>query len=331
MSLSLQSILGAEALAAFEAPGPVARGLPAAAYTSEAVFQLENERIFADSWVFAGLAHELARPGDVVPVTVAGRPVLLVRDADLEVRAFHNVCRHRCLKLVDEPCNVGPAIQCPYHSWTYRLDGALHIAPYFGGRDPRAVPAGFDRAQHGLVPARVATWHDWVFVNLSGTAPPIEDFVAPLQRHLGGLDLTRMKHVVTIDLGEIAANWKLLMENFIEPYHVPFVHATTTEQPLTDHYTVNEPGCLGCAVDVSGTRRSGTTRCLRTPATSRSSPTSCSGSTSPIRSAFISTCRWRPVAPASAAPSTASRPRRSPTSTRTSSQGSGVTCTWRTR
>ena len=186
MSLSLQSILGAEALAAFEAPGPVARGLPAAAYTSEAVFQLENERIFADSWVFAGLAHELARPGDVVPVTVAGRPVLLVRDADLEVRAFHNVCRHRCLKLVDEPCNVGPAIQCPYHSWTYRLDGALHLAPYFGGRDPRAVPAGFDRAEHGLVPVRVATWHDWVFVNLNGTAPPIEDFVAPLQRHLGG-------------------------------------------------------------------------------------------------------------------------------------------------
>ena len=257
MSLSLQSILGAEALAAFEAPGPVARGLPAAAYTSEAVFQLENERIFADSWVFAGLAHELARPGDVVPVTVAGRPVLLVRDAEQQVRAFHNVCRHRCLKLVDEPCNVGPAIQCPYHSWTYRLDGALHIAPYFGGRDPRAVPAGFDRAEHGLVPVRLATWHDWVFVNLSGTAPPIEDFVAPLQRHLGGLDLSRMKHVVTIDLGEIAANWKLLMENFIEPYHVPFVHATTTEQPLTDHYTVNEPGCLGCAVDVSGDGEAG--------------------------------------------------------------------------
>ena len=259
MSLSLQSILGAEALAAFEATGPVARGLPAAAYTSEAVFQLENERIFADSWVFAGLAHELARPGDVVPVTVAGKPVLLVRDADGEVRAFHNVCRHRCLKLVDEPGNVGPAIQCPYHSWTYRLDGALHIAPYFGGREPHAEPAGFDRAEHGLLPVRVATWHDWVFVNLSGAAAPIEDFVAPLQRHLGGLDLSRMTHVVTVDMGEIAANWKLLMENFIEPYHVPIVHATTTEQPLTDHYTVNEPGCLGCAVDVSAEAKRGDT------------------------------------------------------------------------
>ena len=251
MSSTLQSILGAEALAAFEAPEAVARGLPAAAYTSEAFFALENERIFSDTWVFAGLAHELARPGDVVPVTVAGKAVLLVRDADSQVRAFHNVCRHRCLKLVDEPGNVGPTIQCPYHSWTYKLDGALHLAPYFGGHDPRAEPEGFDRADHGLVPVRVATWHDWIFVNLNGAAPPIEDFVAPLQKHLGGLDLARMTHVVTVDLGEIAANWKLLMENFIEPYHVPFVHATTTEQPLTDHYTVNEPGCLGCAVDVS--------------------------------------------------------------------------------
>ncbi len=252
MSPSLHSILGADALAAFETQAPVARGLPAVAYTSEAFFALENERIFADSWVFAGLAHELARPGDVVPVTVAGRPVLLVCDVEGTVRAFHNVCRHRCLRLVEEAGNVGPTIQCPYHSWTYRLDGALHIAPYFGGRDPGAVPAGFDRAEHGLVPVRAATWHDWIFVNLNGAAAPLEEFIAPVEAHLGGLDLARMKHVVTVDLGAIAANWKLLMENFIEPYHVPFVHATTTEQPLTDHYTLNEPGCLGCAVDVSG-------------------------------------------------------------------------------
>ena len=252
MSASLQSILGAESLAAFEAPGPVARGLPAAAYTSEAFFALENRRLFAESWVFAGFAHELARAGDVAPVTVAGQPMLLVRDAEREIRAFHNVCRHRCLRLVDEPGNVGRAIRCPYHSWTYGLDGTLHVAPYFGGREPRAVPAGFDRSKHGLAPVRSSTWHDWIFVNPSGAAPPIEDFVAPLQRWLDGLDLTRMHHVATIDLGEMATNWKLLMENFIEPYHVQFVHSTTTEQPLVDHYTVNEPGCLGCAVDVSG-------------------------------------------------------------------------------
>ena len=251
MSPSLHSILGAETVAAFETPGPVARGLPAAAYTSEAFFAIENERIFRESWVFAGFAHELDRTGDVAPVTVAGQPVLLVRDPERRIRAFHNVCRHRCLKLVDTPGNVGRAIRCPYHSWTYGLDGALHVAPYFGGREPRTVPAGFDRGQHGLVPVRSATWHDWVFVNLDGAAAPFEDFVAPLQRRLDGLDLAGIHHLVTIDFGEVAANWKLLIENFIEPYHVQFVHSTTTEQPLTDHYTVNEPGCLGCAVDIS--------------------------------------------------------------------------------
>ena len=252
MRPSLHSILGTETLAAFETDGPVVRGLPAAAYTSEAFFALKNRRIFSESWVFAGFAHELARAGDVAPVTVAGQPVLLMRDAAQRVRAFHNVCRHRCLKLVDKSGNVGRTIRCRYHSWTYGLDGALHVAPHFGGREPRATPAGFDRRQHGLVPVRSATWHDWIFVDLQGSAPPLEEFVAPLEPRLDGLDLTRMHHLVTIDLGEVAANWKLLMENFIEPYHVQFVHSTTTEQPLADHYTVNEPGCLGCAVDVSG-------------------------------------------------------------------------------
>ena len=251
MESSLQSVIGAQALADFEAPAPVARGLPASAYTSETFFALENERIFPRSWVFSGFAHELARPGDTAPVTVAGRPVLLVRGADAEIRAFHNVCRHRCLKLVDEPGNVGRAIRCPYHSWTYGLDGALRAAPYFGGREPRAAPPGFDRAQHGLVPVRSAVWHDWIFLNLDGSAPPFEDFIAPLRNRLSGLDLSRMQHLATIDLGEVGANWKLLMENFIEPYHVQFVHSHTTDQPLADHYTVNEPGCLGCAVDVS--------------------------------------------------------------------------------
>ena len=252
MRPSLESILGTEALAAFEAAGPVASGLPGAAYTSDAFFALENEHIFSRSWVFAGFVHELARAGDAFPVTVAGQPVLLVCDAQERVRAFHNVCRHRCLKLVDTPRNVGRTIRCPYHSWTYGLDGTLHIAPYFGGRNPRATPEGFDRGRHGLAPVRAEKWHDWIFVNLNGAAPPLEDFIAPLRKRLDGLDLTRLHHLVTIDFGEIAANWKLLVENFIEPYHVQFVHSTTTEQPLADHYTINDPGCLGCGVDVSG-------------------------------------------------------------------------------
>ena len=89
------------------------------------------------------------------------------------------------------------------------------------------------------------------------TAPPFVEFVAPLARWVAGLDLVRMHHLVTLDFGEVAANWKLLIENFIEPYHVQFVHTSTADQPLSDHYTVNESGCLGCAIDVSrkGERR----------------------------------------------------------------------------
>ena len=252
MGLSLPAVIGAEALAAFDAEKPVPRGLASTAYTSEAFFALEKERLFPASWVFAGFVHEVAGPGDVMPVSVAGRPVLLVRDAGGRLRAFHNVCRHRCLKLVDEPRNVGRAIRCPYHSWTYGLDGSLRITPYFGGRDPRAAPHGFDRGVHGLAPVRAAVWHDWIFVNLDGAAPPIEEFIAPLERRLDGLDFRGVHHLATLDLGEVGANWKLLMENFIEPYHVQFVHSTTTEQPLLDHYTVNDAGCLGSAVDVAG-------------------------------------------------------------------------------
>ena len=188
----------------------------------------------------------------MVPVTVAGQPVLLVRDAERRIRAFHNVCRHRYLKLVERPATWDA--QSAARITPGRTDSTVRSTspPTSAGASRERCRPASTATQHGLVPVRSATWHDWVFVNLNGAAPPFEDFVAPLQGRLEGLDLTGIHHLATIDLGEVAANWKLLMENFIEPYHVQFVHSTTTEQPLVDHYTVNEPGCLGCAVDVSG-------------------------------------------------------------------------------
>ena len=251
MMQSLENLLGAEALAGFANPGTVASGLPPAAYTSEDFFALEKSKLFRNAWVFVGFAHELNKPGDAVPVTVAGQPVLLVCNKERQVKAFYNVCRHRCLKLVDTPCNVGRVLRCPYHSWTYSLDGALKITPYFGGREPRDTPEGFDRGARGLLPVRCGVWNDWVFVNLSGEAEAFESFVAPLNKWTGDINFDTLTHLTTIDLGEVKTNWKLLMENFIEPYHVQFVHVSTTQQPLTDHYTVNESGCLGSAVDIS--------------------------------------------------------------------------------
>ncbi|MGI9410844.1 MAG: aromatic ring-hydroxylating oxygenase subunit alpha, partial [Hyphomicrobiaceae bacterium] len=219
------------------------------AYIDPAFWQAECETVLAQNWFLAGFAHEFREPGDAIPVTVAGKPILLVRNSENRVGAFHNVCRHRCLTLVDRPRNVGKLIRCPYHAWAYDLDGSLRASPHFGGMG-RNEPDGFDRARNGLVPVRTHVWHDWIFVNLDGNAPPFDDYATPLVRWLDGIDFTKVKPVAVLDFGEIRANWKLLMENFIEPYHVQFVHNMTTEQPLKDHYTIIDGVCLGSAVDL---------------------------------------------------------------------------------
>ncbi len=226
------------------------RGLPGAAYTSEYFRQLEKSQIFSNTWVFIGFAHQIPKPGDAFPISVADQPLFAVRNKNNEVTAFHNVCRHRNLQLIDEPANCGRMIRCPYHSWTYDLEGQLRGTPYFGG-DATTPVDGFDMNEHNLLAVNCRVWHDWIFVNLDKNPEPFEDFLAPLKKVLADNDVTQYKPVAMVEFGEVACNWKLLMENFIEPYHVQFVHKTTTDQPLEDHYPVIEGGCLGSAVDLS--------------------------------------------------------------------------------
>ncbi len=233
----------------FESKSPVASGLPAYAYSSDDYWQQEQRTLFSHSWVFVGFAHEISNPGDVLPVEIAGKPVFLIRDRDGGISAYHNVCRHRCLKLIDEKTNVGPRIRCPYHSWVYGLDGALKSTPFFGGPD-KHTPQGFDPSRFSLVAVNCEVWFDWIFINLSNSPSPFTEHIEPLKRRLVDVDFDQVKAVATIDLGEVKCNWKLLMENFIEPYHVQFVHSSTTDQPLSDHYTVIDGHCLGSAVDI---------------------------------------------------------------------------------
>ena len=243
-------MLDAAFLDDFDAADPVAHGLPGEAYTSEAFAQLEREYLFSHHWIFVGYAHKLAHSGDVQPVQVGGLPLFLLRDRQQRVVAFHNVCRHRNLKLIDASGNCGKLIRCPYHSWSYDLCGQLRNAPYFGGQKS-IQPPGFDYAENGLAAVNCEVWHDWVFVNLSPQPMPFDDFLAPIKRQLGNNDVADYVPVATLDLGEVPCNWKLLMENFIEPYHVQFVHRSTTEQPLENHYTVVDEHCLGSAVELS--------------------------------------------------------------------------------
>ena len=127
----------------------LAKGLPSLAYTDEEFWAMECETVLTDNWTFVGFVHELTKPGDVLPITLAGKPILLVKNINGKIVAFHNVCRHRCLKLVDQPTNVGKLIRCPYHSWAYDLDGNLLASPHFGGTNKHQT-TGFDPANHGL-------------------------------------------------------------------------------------------------------------------------------------------------------------------------------------
>lgn len=233
----------------FERKGETLHGLPGAAYTEEQFFRLEQTEVFAQEWVFAGYAHQMMKVGDVRPIEVAGFPLFLLRAEDGKISAYHNACRHRNTKLIDSDSNAGRQIRCPYHHWSYDLCGTLRSAPYFGGQT-RELPDDFRYEENGLLPVHCEVWHDWVFVCLAANPSPFDDFLAPIVRQLGATDVTEFEPATTIDFGIVKCNWKSLIENFIEPYHVQFVHKDTTDQPLTSHYTVIDEHCLGSAVEL---------------------------------------------------------------------------------
>ena len=224
-------------------------GLPAKSYTDENFWKKECNTVLSDGWLFVGFIHEFKKPGDVIPLFIADKPILLVKDNNNKITAFHNVCSHRCLKLVDEKKNVGKIIRCPYHSWSYDLEGKLKAAPHVGGTDQHQ-PKGFNFSDHGLKKIKIHIWHDWIFVNFHGKAKKFEDYAKPLIKKFNDIDLTKLKYSATLDFGKIKTNWKFLIENFIEPYHVQFVHKSTTNQPLKDHYTVVDGICYGSGIDV---------------------------------------------------------------------------------
>ena len=246
----MTQLTGTRLFSAFDENGKIRHGLPSVAYTDSDFYELETRQLFARAWAFIGFAHDLAQVGDVMPVHVAGMPLVLVRGANRKIRAFHNVCRHRNLKLVAEPRNCKHTITCPYHRWSYDLEGNLKAAPYFGG-EKTELPDDFSLEDHGLQEVSCRLFHDWLFVNLSGDAQGFETYIAPLKKQLADFDLDDFVAVASLEFEALKTNWKLLMENFIEPYHVQFVHKSTTNQPLVDHYIVSDGHCLGSAVDLT--------------------------------------------------------------------------------
>ena len=209
-------------VAQFYADTAEGSSLPNAAYTSETFFKLEQETVFRKNWVIAGFAHDIPEAGDMRPVEIGGSPLVLVRGRDGEIRAFHNACRHRGAKLVLDNVKSAKSFVCPNHSWSYDLDGRLLARPhFFGGEKHDINREPCHRAD--LAPVRCTTWHDWIFVNLDGNAPPLEEYLEPITSRLGDYDFSTLVFGEALEFN-IQANWKLAIENFIEPYHVFSCH-----------------------------------------------------------------------------------------------------------
>ncbi len=216
---TVEEVLGVQALAKMGLPLGEASSLPNTAYTSDEFLALENERLFPRTWVLAGFVHQLPEPGSILPVRICGRPVMLVRTKSGEIRAFHNVCPHRGTQLVDRACRRA-AITCPYHAWSFTLEGDLKGRPHFHGPDEHDTAD--DDAVH-LAAVACGVWFDFVFVNLSGDAEPFEAYIAPVKACFGDHDLSALKPAGMFSQ-EVPANWKLALENYIEPYHVFALH-----------------------------------------------------------------------------------------------------------
>lgn len=213
--------LGEESIRRIRLPVEDACGLPRQAYISQDFFDLERERLFPRIWMGVGFTSDLPDNGDAMPLIVAGVPIILCRDRQGEIRAFHNVCRHRAALVLEKPCKNVNVFSCPYHAWAYGLDGALRGIPFWDGT-PDAKKSKLDWSQNGLVPVRVDVWHHWIFVNLDGKAPPLLEYIAPMLKLTEGYDLSATKFHKRVDW-EFKANWKFQNDNW-ETYHHTWVH-----------------------------------------------------------------------------------------------------------
>jgi phenylpropionate dioxygenase-like ring-hydroxylating dioxygenase large terminal subunit len=192
-------------------------------YSDPAILELELERIFRCSWQYAGHRGELQGPGSYFTSATGPVPIVITLDSEGTLRGFVNVCRHRGAIVAAEPAKRG-TIQCPYHAWTYGLDGSLRAAPR-GGDDP-----AFDAGRMGLLPVSVGTWGPFVFANPDPQAEPLHDALGDLPEVVAehGLDVDSLRFNRRVRY-QIQANWKIALENYLECYHCQLNHPRLVE------------------------------------------------------------------------------------------------------
>ena len=196
-----------------------ARAMPPSVYTSEDFLALETSSIFANEWFCVGRADALANSGDYVTLDLANQPIIVLRDKEGVLKAMSNVCRHRMSTLLEGRGNTR-SIVCPYHAWTYNLDGSLRGAPAMDQNE------GFCKSDYRLPDVRCEEWLGWAFVTLNPDVPPVARQLSKVEDLVGDYDMANYSETF-FETHLWDTNWKVLAENFMESYHLPVCHAGT--------------------------------------------------------------------------------------------------------
>ena len=222
-------------------PLEAASTIPAPWYRDPRIADLERSSLFSSTWQAVGRTDQVVSPGHFFTVDVAGEPVVVVRGDDGALRAFFNVCRHHAAAVVTDLQGCARQFRCPYHGWTYGIDGALKGMVEFDG------VCNFDRSRNGLVPLRVDTWENFVFVNLDARAASLHDFLGAVPELVAPLHLATKLHYFDRRTYTLNCNWKVYVDNYLDGgYHVPHAHKGLSSVIEYTQYTIEnfQRACL---------------------------------------------------------------------------------------
>ena len=219
-----------------------ARGVPNDYYVRQECFEMEGEHLFNKGWFAVGFVKDLPLAGSVKPVNYFKNPLLLIRSKqDQKIRVFQNVCRHRGMILIEEPTVLKGAIRCSYHSWCYKQTGEVAATPHIGGPGYN-YHSQINKNELSLIEVRSHIWRDVIFVNPDGMAKPFEETHKPLLDRWSVFDQPMYSDMSDSSFKlNVNTNWKLAVENYLESYHLPWIHpGLNSYSKLEDHENIVE-------------------------------------------------------------------------------------------
>jgi len=243
-NLALSEVMDIKKIKAVNQPIENAHGLPNECYTSTEYMMIEKERIFKDKWVVIGVGSSVPNPGDALPYSLLGIPLVTLRDKDNIIRVFHNVCSHRGFKLLDKPCSLKNVLRCPYHSWSYDFEGKLIATPHIGGLNIHESEK-FDKSKSNLKEVKSTIWMDIIFININNNEIEFEEYIKPLEDRCSKFISKQDQNLIvrSKDYGyfnlDVKSNWKFIIENYCESYHLPTIHPELNKvSNISDHYHI---------------------------------------------------------------------------------------------